>query len=464
MNEMVAEFSEQAAARPPDAYYDVRSKEFLLQDERGDWIGLAEAQFKRVLRRHGISAAADKSTGLSPQDSAILALQMSRNVAWSGSLAGYKAGFYETGCARILVTSSPKIIEPAEGDWSVLRGVITGLLGDRDGEQLDYVYAWLKLAYEALRAGMMQPGQVFVMCGPHGCGKSLLQQLITLMLGGRVARPFQVMSGGTAFNADLFGAEHLAVEDEQPSTDIRARRAFGSQIKNVTVNADQRFHQKHRDAIVLRPFWRMTVSLNDESENVQILPPIDDSLEDKLMIFRAVRHEMPMPTGTAEERAAFWARLVSELPAMLKFLVGMEIPAGLRCERFGVRHYHHPEILRLLNEVAPEVRLLALIDATFFTAPAGGLGHNAAVPRGPIVQTAEELESGLTGLNAPHYFEARRLLGWSNACGTYLGRLARLRPDRVQAARCAGARRWQITPPADAIGDQNSADGMRMTA
>jgi len=446
-------FTEQAAAKPPDAYYDVRSKEFLIQDERGEWIGLAEAQFKRVLRRHGVSAAVDRATGLSPQDSAILEFQMRQNVAWSGSLAGYRSGFYETGGTRILVTSSPRIIEPVEGDWLLLRGIIEGLLGDRDGEQLAYVYSWLKIAYEALRAGLKQPGQVFVMCGPHGCGKSLLQQLITLMLGGRVARPFQVMSGGTAFNADLFGAEHLAVEDEQPSTDIRARRAFGSQIKNVTVNVDQRFHQKHRDAIVLRPFWRMSVSINDESENVQILPVIDDSIEDKLMIFRAVRHVMPMPTGTAAERAAFWARLVSELPAMLKFLVDLEIPDGLRCERFGVRHYHHPEIMRLLNEVAPEVRLLALIDATFFTAPAGGTGLVKAAPRGPLAMTAEELESGLTGAYAPHSFEARRLLGWSNACGTYLGRLAKVRPDRVQAVRTADARRWQITPPAAEEGE-----------
>ena len=448
MNEMMTAFVEKTAATPPDAYYDTRSKEYLIQDERGDWLGLAEAQFKRVLRQCGISAAIDKGTGLSAQDNAILEYQMRMNVGWSGSLAGYKAGFYETGGSRILVTSSPRIIEPAEGDWAMLRGIIEGLLGDRDREQLPYVYAWMKIAYEALRAGLKQPGQVFVMCGPHGCGKSLLQQLITLMLGGRVARPFQVMTGGTAFNADLFGAEHLAVEDEQPSTDIRARRAFGSQIKNVTVNVDQRFHQKHRDAIVLQPFWRMSVSINDESENVQILPPIDDSLEDKMMIFRAVRHVMPMPTGTAAERAAFWARLVSELPAMLKWLTEMEIPADLRCERFGVRHYHHPEIMRLLNEVAPEVRLLVLIDATFFSPPAEGSVFSRSAPRGPIVQTAEEIESGLTGNNSNYSHEARRLLGWSNSCGTYLGRLAKIRPDRVQAERTAESRLWRIFPPA----------------
>jgi hypothetical protein len=440
-------FTEQAAAKPPEAYYDVRTKEYLVKDQRGRWIGLAEVPFKRVLRQHGVPGVVDKDTGLSAQDNAILELQMQRNVFWAGSLAGYKAGFYETGSTRILVTSSPRILEPAAGDWTMLRGVIEGVLGDLGGVQLPYVYGWLKVAYESLRAGMKLPGQVFVMCGPHGCGKSLLQQLITVILGGRVAKPYQVMTGGTAFNSDLFGSEHLAVEDEQPSTDIRARRAFGAQIKNVTVNVDQRLHQKHRDAIVLQPFWRMSVSINDESENVQILPVIDDSIEDKLMIFRAERHVMPMPTGTAAERAAFWARLVSELPAMLKFLVNMEIPDGLRCERFGVQHYHHPEIMRLLNEVAPEVRLLTLIDATYFASPAAMLGVAQSTPRGPLVMTAEEIESGMTGAYASHSFEARRLLGWSNACGTYLGRLAKVRPDRVQAVRTADARRWQISPP-----------------
>ena len=440
-------FTEQAAAKPPEAYYDVRTKEYLVQDQRGRWIGLAEVPFKRVLRQHGVPGVVDKDTGLSAQDNAILELQMQRNVLWAGSLAGYKAGFYETGGTRILVTSSPRILEPAAGDWTMLRGVIEGVLGDLGGVQLPYVYGWLKVAYESLRAGMKLPGQAFVMCGPHGCGKSLFQQLITVILGGRVAKPYQVMTGGTAFNSDLFGSEHLAVEDEQPSTDIRARRAFGAQIKNVTVNVDQRLHQKHRDAIVLQPFWRMSVSINDESENVQILPPIDDSMEDKLMIFRAVKHEMPMPTGTAAEREAFWARLVSELPAMLNHLVETEIPAELRCERFGVRHFHHPEILRLLNEVAPEMRLLSLLDTVYFSQPAIGLGRIGVAQPSEICQTAEEIEAGLTGANCAHSYEARRLLGWSGACGTYLGRLAKAMPQRVQQVRSATFRKWRILPP-----------------
>jgi hypothetical protein len=31
-------------------------------------------------------------------------------------------------------------------------------------------------------------------------------------------------------------------------------------------------------------------------------------------------------------------------------------------ERFGIRHFHHPEILQAIDNLAPEYRLLRLID------------------------------------------------------------------------------------------------------
>lgn len=447
MNPAVMEFEESVKARLPEAYYDVGQKEYLVSDDHKQWMPLTETQFKRVLRGCGIGARVD-GTGLSPQDKAILEFQKRRNVAWAGPLAGYGTGIHEMCGTRVLVTTSPKIIEPVAGEWPTLRKVIGSVLDGQDGVQVAYFLAWLKVAYEALRAGRRQPGQAVVMCGPHGCGKSLLQQLVTEVLGGRVAKPYQVMTGGTGFNADLFGAEHLCIEDEQPSTDIRARRAFGSQIKNVTVAVDQRMHPKHRNALVLRPFWRITVSINDEQENLMVLPPLDDSLEDKLMIFRAARNAMPMPTGTAVERDAFWGQLVRELPAMLAYLVEMDIPMEMRSERFGVRHYQHPEILRMLNEVAPEFRLLALLDAVLFQR-GGTLAAEPSQQRQLYVGTAETIGSLLTMSCSGYEHEARRLLSWNNACGTYLGRLAKALPERVREMRSGNARQWLIMATGD---------------
>lgn len=446
MNQAVELFTNAVAPRVPESYYESPRKEFLITDKNGNWIALNETQYKRVLKKAGFSPRVASDVLVSPMDDAILFTQSERNVQYAGPLAGYKRGLYTFAQMNVLVTTSPFIIEAQPGAWSVLLKLFEAVIGGVDAIQLDYFFGWLKVAFLALRDGVLMFGQAMVFVGPHGCGKSLIQKLITLILGGRAAKPYQFMSNGSPFNSDLFGAEHLMIEDEQPSTDIRSRRNFGAQIKNITVNEVQRLHGKHRDAITLSPFWRLTISLNDEPENVMVLPPIDDSLEDKLIIFRAHRGTLPMPTETMEQRKAFWNQLVSELPAFLDYLTKWEIPQELRNNRFGVGHYHHPEILRILNDLAPELRLLNLIDECYFS----HADMSFTAPKmtdGYLKQTAEQIERRLTDSASVSCREARNLLSWNSATGTYLGRLAKAYPHRVQGARTSESRVWHLYPP-----------------
>ena len=106
----------------------------------------------------------------------------------------------------------------------------------------------------------------------------------------------------------MFRAEHLVVEDNAASTDIRTRRNFGAFLKTITVNDDQPCFGKGREAVNLTPFWRLSISVNDEPENLMVLPPIDESIEDKLILLKAYSTPMPMPTETLEERHRFWKR------------------------------------------------------------------------------------------------------------------------------------------------------------
>ena len=334
---------------------------------------------------------------------------------------------------RILVTESPRIVEPRRGEWSLLNAVIRGLLHDPLVDQRPYLYGWLKIGYVTLRAAERRPGQALVLAGVHDCGKSLIQNLITVILGGRSARPYQFMSGLTAFNSDLFEAEHLMIEDEQASTDIRARRNFGAQLKNITVVDWQRCHAKNRVAISLMPFWRLSISVNDEPENLMVLPPIDDSIEDKLIILRASKFQMPMRTATLEQRKVFWQRLIDELPAFLDFLLQWEIPSELISERFGIAHFHHPEILQRIDNLAPEFRLLNSIDEQLFW-------DGDDIWEG----SAEQLERLLTGENSSCRFEARRLFTFNTACGVYLGRLAKRKPARFLNEHTRSGNKWTI--------------------
>jgi len=435
VNNAIESFMEAAATAPlPDAWYDQTRSIYLVQDTKGERLILNETQLARKLRIVGFSGRISKGDTASAIDRAIHTIQQDRNVHFTGPLAGYSEGLREFNGKRVLVTGGPRIIVPAEGAFETLKALFEGVLG---AEQAAYYYGWLRVSYDALRRSEPRPGQAIVFAGPRDCGKSLIQNIVTEILGGRAAKPYQSMTGGTAFNADLFGAEHLTVEDEQPSTDIRARRNFGSEIKKVTVNEWQRLHAKHRDAIMLKPFWRISVSINDEAENLLVLPPLDDSIRDKLMIFHAKRPEGGFDTATPEKRAEYWAKLTGELPAFLHWLTAVyQIPEEQVCPRFGVKGYLNPSIVRALNEQAPEARLLLLIDAFFW----GGHGDAGAELR----LTAEQITASLTGIGSGVEHEARRLLSWNGACGTYLARIAEVHPERVQQQRHSHVREWLI--------------------
>src|ERR1700747_72652 len=135
------------------------------------------------------------------------------------------------------------------------------------------------------------------------------------------------------------------MEDDGPSTDIRARRNFGTKIKEICANTVHSCHAKYRTALSLTPFWRISISVNDEPENLMILPPIDESLTDKLIILKAMRHPMPMPTVSDEERSQFMNALKAELPHFAYFLFNWRIPEPLISQRYGITHYRHAEIL-----------------------------------------------------------------------------------------------------------------------
>ena len=387
----------------------------------------------RWLKAEGFRAKPRSGEYVSDVDVLLTTIQRSNDVDYADSLAGYKRGLYEIDGRRVLVKDSPTLIEPARGDWPQLRGIISFMLGP---QQEVYFFGWLKIAVQSLYGSKFRVGQALALAGPKNCGKSLLQNLITRILGGRSTKPHRYMNGETSFNGDLFGSEHLMIEDEEASTDIRARRNFGTKIKEITANETHSCHAKYRPAISLRPFWRLTISINDEPENLMI-PPIDESLEDKLIILKAEKHVMPMPTETNEERELFIGTLHSELPHFIEFLLNFEIPVHLRSQRYGISHYQHPEILEALGALAPETKLLDLIDTTLFDSPAPGVWEGSAA----------ELERQLTKDSSQVRREAVQLLSFSAACGTYLGRLQKTHQKRIKHIHTRGGNCWQISPP-----------------
>jgi hypothetical protein len=435
--------AKQAEARVVTPAKDVFfcSPRYLVPDDRGVWIEQNRddaAHYLIEVHRHSRKTPED---GLSSVDAELLRIRREQNVDYADSLAGYDKGYHtDLNGKRVLVTIGPKIIQPGPGDWSVVNEVISGLLADPAHDQAVYYHAWMRDTYNCLVSKKWRPAQILGLVGPANIGKSLLQSIITEITGGRDTSPYLHFSGRTDFNGELFMAEHLKIEDEAASTDIRARRQLGNHLKQVAANRRHKLHDKHNRGVDLPVFWRCTLSMNDEAENVLILPPMDDSLTDKFILLKCRAFRLPMPTDSPEQEEEFWKAVQEQLPHYVHWLTTeFVVPENLKSNRFGVRHFHHPDIIKALNELSPEEKLLQLIDTTQMSIFGADLN--------PWEGRAAELESKLTANDSGVQFEARRLFFTQASCGQYLARLNKRYPDRVQQAGSVhNTVIWKISP------------------
>lgn len=419
----------------PMIYFQSERNKYWRQDRYNRWIQVDKDSARKFIVQQGYSSAPKVKGQLSSADECLLAIDEEQNIAYAGPLAGYKSGIYEMNGQKVLVTDSPRLIEPKEGEWRIIEQIIDGMFNRGQVDQRPYFYGWLHHALCMYHSGRWMPGQVLVLAGEPGSGKSLVQDILTEVFGGRSAYPYHFLTKGTDFNADLFPAEHLVINDEAEGKDYRARRALGAGLKQYAVVEAHRYHQKQRTALTLLPRWRVSVSVNDEPERLMVLPPMDDDIRDKITLLKVARNPMPMPTGTDAEREAFWKAIKAELPAFVRAMLDYQIPEELREDRFGICAYQHPDLLEKLEETRPEQRLLEFIDRVCFV-------YN----REPWIGTAVEL---LAKLHTDEQFgtQAKELTRSSNLLGQYLSRLAEMPNPRVTSTLVRGYRRYTILPP-----------------
>ena len=418
----------QAASPNPldDLHYDPNSGQWWTRNAWGDYAQINGERVRTLFTESGVSPTKDQ-TGASDVDRELLRRTRDTRIRYAGSVAGHQAGLY----GKVLVTDSVAPLPAVPGDSARLQTYLHNLLDQNDDQYWRLIF-WLALRRQAVLTGTWRASQALALVGPAACGKSFVQaQVITKLLGGRIAKPYRYMSGATEFNGDLFASEHLCISDEAPGRDIHSRRSLGSHIKSMLFDIDQSCHPKNRQAITLRPIWAMSISLNDEPENLQVLPPLDPSLMDKLIILRCVRHPLPWP---GPEIQVLREIIDTELSAFAHYLDGLTVPEHLVEPRCGLKAYQHPAILEELMQLSPEHQLIGLIDTAIFE-------NEFLTWRG----TAADLETLLR--DSKYSREADRLFRFNTACGVYLARLHEQDPERFKRTKSKNKIRWAITPP-----------------
>lgn len=405
-------------------------------------LSFSEKDIKRELRIAGVFSRAAEGKAFSQADLVMNYIQRERHVDYAGPLAGKRVGVFKIQGRRILITNSFTLVKPERGDWPTLRTVLQGLLATGEIDQSSMLYGWLKVAIEALMRGETRPGHALILAGPSDCGKSFIQEhVITPLLGGRSADPTKYLLQKTQFNAEMGGAEHLAMQELPSGLDHKSRSLFAQELKRLIATESHALHPKYCDPITIYPWWRVSLSINNNVDTLKALPALTSDFGDKVLLLLCESHPENFAGPSSDERRAFRETIQAELPAFVDFLLSWKIPAELQrtkhAARFGLDHFHHPDLTAALFEQEPQNSLLYMLDNF-----AELYGSEDSWGWRPAEELREKLtEDGRFGA------QARKLFGFANACGTYLSKLEEKFPDRFKHKHTKHGNVWLIFRP-----------------
>jgi hypothetical protein len=409
--------------------------------EVGRYVRIKDSTAAAYLAENGFGRRYKNDFGNSLNDRAQMWIMQNHAVSFAGALAGYRAGVHELNGDRILVTESPRLVVPAEGEFPTIERLILSLFADPLFEQASVLLTWLAESYRAfeerLVLGTAAPfrfAPVLGIFGPPACGKSAFVDLVLVPLfGGRKGDPMTYLTE-RRFNKDIIRTELLVLDDKGASASLTERRERGEAIKDMIWKPDQRLEGKGVDAITVRPFWRLIMVGNDDDAGLQMCPALGPGLDDKMILLAATKAE-GLPT-TREENDMWAKRIASELPAFAAWLRQFGTPAipGHRLdERSRVYIFRHQRLEVSLRMMQPELRLLELLDL---------LQRKRPDAFSPYWQgTASEFEQFLRS-EFPDVTD--RLFASHTAAGRMLSELARIVPERVKRKDHSGISNYRL--------------------
>ena len=408
---------------PDDVFYDGPASKYLVRVNNAFFLYGAAEPIRTGIARHLSDQFPDPKELMRAVKATVADRQLDGGIQWSGNIAGHRQGMaVDSNGLPILITSEAKPPAPALGEFPLIYGLLEQAF--TDATALEVYMSWLAGRYNAVRSYTHVPSPMLVLAGEVNSGKSLLAWITTQVLGGRSANPYAAWSGGMLWNDDLIGSEVLVVDDCQAQTDIRARRNFGAAFKEAMYPHAVQLRKRHSSSISVRPVWAVVVCCNDTPESLQIIPPLDADMSDKVILLHFSPIQLPIDTSTAKGRTELQDAVRAELPALADELVRWVTPAHLRDSRSGVLAWRDPDLVDSVDSNSPARRLDDLIEAAV-----GNLNIWNDLPR---ELTALEIETRLMDSGSIVRDQARSMFTWSGACGSALARLAKMNRGRVR--------------------------------
>ena len=308
---------------------------------------------------HGISDERAKGASASQLDEVLNQIQQVKNVDGAAPFIYRREDAVLFANKRYLNISRCCPVAPSDGPhaWGERFPYIAATLDSYfdPPEQLPFFLSWLAYAYQNALAGRPRNGQAAFLAGDVNQGKTLVSNVLGGdTLGGHMdASDF--LLGESHFNKELFEVGLWTVDDTVPSSDPRRQQLYSAMLKKIPANYSFQYHPKFRDQIMLPWAGRVIITCNADPESIRILPDVEMSLLDKVMLFKVATTDRDF-TNAAD-------RIRAELPFFAAFLRDYQIPEQCRGDaRFGVKCYHHADLIETAQQSSRTGVFLELLE------------------------------------------------------------------------------------------------------
>lgn len=312
--------------------------------------------------KFGLASVKDKEAqeDNSEVNRALHVLQDKKRVDGAIPIVGWPSGIVHYHKQRYLNTNRIRPLEPRTGNLEELAAgcpFILGFLKDffDPVNCLDYYLAWLQRGYLSFLNNKPASGQICIIAGEPGTGKTLLGTGIAGPLLGGHCEATEFMQGNTSWNKDLLGYFFWVIDDSTPSADLNKHRKFSANLKKFAANLDFQYNAKFKDNHMIPWRGRVTILCNADAESMRVLPDTDQSLLDKVMMFKVRSTDRKFPGDLN-------GVLGRELPYFAGYLAAWEAPGRvLGGQRYGIECFHHPELLETARDGTQSSSFLGLL-------------------------------------------------------------------------------------------------------
>ena len=343
-----------------DTWFD--GQKYWVKDGRGVWSPVLKEDFVVRLRLAGFSnKPRKKGDPASEIDEVLIYVQDERRIHGAAPFLFNFKEVVDVGAKRYINTHAHvRALQPADdpdpNKWPVLF--------DWWNEWLDnpisahYMLAWLQWFYKSALAGEVRAGHSLIIAGDADYGKSLFSTCILpkIFNGGADAGPF--LMGKENFNKELAESAVWYVDDNTSAASVAEHRRFSEMIKKLTASPKMTVRAMYREPVDIERRGRVIITTNTDADSLAVLPNLEGTILDKLMILKMSSSYTPWFRGKTHRQIE--DIIDRELPHALAWLKDEYTPIKEVVEgasgRFGINTFHHPDILSMAKDLSAEQR------------------------------------------------------------------------------------------------------------